>query len=205
MKYLYTIILVLSIFLLNGQTTHQITASGLMYDPETITILAGDKIQFNVGASHPTVEVSEDTWNNNGSEALAGGFSAPNGNETIDFNEVGTFYYICTNHIGSGMKGKIVVEATTGIHNAINENLLNVQLYPNPVANIATLKFELTKPENVRISLYNLLGSKVKTFTKNSFPSGKFQLSYNFNDVPSGIYYLNIEVGTNLKTIKIIK
>jgi plastocyanin len=199
------IIIILSVQALFGQTTHQIAADGMTYNPESITIQQGDFIQFTVGSSHPTIEVSMETWESNGTTPIENGFDAPTGTETIEFIEAGTFYYVCKNHISSGMKGKIIVEGTTDtlIPNYPGDDEISV--YPNPVNEFANLDFVLRKNEMVNISLYNLLGSKVKVFHNKLFSSGKYNLPLNFSELPSGIYYLNVETKNEVKSIKIVK
>jgi len=189
----------------NAQTTHQISADGFTYNPNLITIQVGDMIEFTVGAMHPTVEVSEATWNANGSTALDGGFSAPNGTETIEFSEAGTYYYVCQNHVSSGMKGRILVEEVTDVKTVETEIVNNISVYPNPVQSYADLNFSLTKQENVTVTLYNLLGSRIKVLHNNLSSAGNYDLSLNFSDLPSGIYYLNVETASITRSIKIVK
>lgn len=88
-----------------------ITSAGLTFTPASLTITQGDTVTWAVGATHPVLEVSMATYNANGSTGN-GGFSIPSGNGFQVFNTPGTYYYICTNHIGAGMKGTITVNAT---------------------------------------------------------------------------------------------
>lgn len=203
-KYLVILLLVCPLFV-SGQSTHQITASGFMYMPDSLVIQVGDAVEFSVGATHPTVEVSKESWEANEATPLANGFSAPSGTETIAFSEAGTFYYVCENHISSGMKGRIFVEAATGINDMKSRDIDNLEIYPNPLQHYAFLDFNLLHNENITIALYNLLGSKVKTFYQSKFPAGSYHISLNFSELPHGVYYVNIETNNISKSLKIIK
>lgn len=87
-----------------------VTFSGLSFSPALITITEGDTVVFVLSAIHNAVEVSQSTWNANGTTPLGGGFSVPFGGGEVVPSGVGTHYYICTNHAASSMKGRIIVD-----------------------------------------------------------------------------------------------
>ncbi|MES2619457.1 MAG: Calx-beta domain-containing protein [Bacteroidota bacterium] len=84
---------------------------GTSYNPDSITIIQGDTVEFQLDPSHDALEVDQATWNSFGSAPLSGGFNVPFGGGSLTGLSAGTHYYICTNHIGSGMRGRIVVQA----------------------------------------------------------------------------------------------
>lgn len=94
-------------------TSQTVTVStvGNTFSPATVTIAAGDSVEFNLAAIHNAVEVSQSTWEASTSGALSGGFSVGfGGTETVTFDEPGTYYYVCEPHVALGMKGTIIVE-----------------------------------------------------------------------------------------------
>lgn len=94
-------------------TAETVTVStvGNTFSPATVTIAAGDSVEFTLGAAHNVVEVAQSTWESSASSALSGGFSIGfGGTETVTFDEPGTYYYVCAPHVALGMKGMIVVE-----------------------------------------------------------------------------------------------
>ena len=90
-------------------TTHTIISSGLAFRPSTLTITLGDTVQFALALIHNAVEVSQATWEADGT-ASNGGFSLPFGGGTIVPGQTGTLYYVCTVHAFFGMKGIITVD-----------------------------------------------------------------------------------------------
>ena len=112
MKQLYTLLILLIPFVGFGQapTSYNILASGYMFfSPPDLTITLGDTIYFDNLTSHDAVEVSEETYINNGTESN-GGFELYSDNYIV-LDEVGTYYYVCTPHVEMGMKGNITVSA----------------------------------------------------------------------------------------------
>ncbi|HNT19496.1 MAG TPA: T9SS type A sorting domain-containing protein [Saprospiraceae bacterium] len=89
-----------------------VTNSGNSFSPATITISPGDSVQFNLAVAHNVREVSQGTWNANGTSSLAGGFQLPFGGGLVLPAQLGagTHYYVCVPHASQGMKGTIVVQ-----------------------------------------------------------------------------------------------
>ncbi|KQC11142.1 MAG: hypothetical protein APR54_02930 [Candidatus Cloacimonas sp. SDB] len=97
--------------------------------------------------------------------------------------------------------------------NLIQETVINLQNYPNPLNPSTTISFETTNlHENTRIEIYNLKGQKVKKLLSKSagqFSVGKHSVVWdgkdeNENTVPSGIYFYIINYGKNTAVNKMI-
>lgn len=121
-------------------TTHTISNSGFTFTPDTITIVFGDDVDFSLGSVHNAIEVSQETWDANGTAALASGFSVPFGGGSVSSDQltVGTHWYVCSVHASSGMKGVIIVETATAIPENRQED--PVSFFPNPVFDILTIE-----------------------------------------------------------------
>jgi len=112
MKALNTLLILFIPFIGFGQApiSHTIYASPYnVFSPSDLTINLGDTIYFDNLTNHNAVEVSEDTYDNNGIESN-GGFELYSDNYIV-LDEVGTHYYVCTPHVQMEMKGKIIVTA----------------------------------------------------------------------------------------------
>jgi hypothetical protein len=146
------------------------------------------------------LEVSQTTWNANGTTALSGGFSEPfGGGLVLPANlTVGTHYYVCTNHVSMGMKGTIIVQNPNGI--AENKNLTTISVYPNP--SNGKFQFELSGWESAKksnLEIYNMLGEKIYQ-SEITNPNSEIDLS----NQKSGIYFMEIYCGETVLTKKII-
>lgn len=111
MKAFYTLLILLFPFVGFGQApiSHTINASDYMvFSPSSLTITEGDTVYFENLTTHNAVEVSEETYNNNGTESLPNGFQLYSDSFLV-FDIPGTHYYVCTPHVEMGMKGKINV------------------------------------------------------------------------------------------------
>lgn len=67
-------------------------------------------------------------------------------------------------------------------------NSADVSMFPNPARNEISFKYPVTKP--VEVSIYNVLGSKVKTFTHNGN-----ETSINISELQKGLYFIRFSQG----------
>ncbi|MFM7023985.1 MAG: T9SS type A sorting domain-containing protein [Flavobacteriales bacterium] len=197
MKFTFSLALLFMTTLLFGKTWVVTVSSGPSFSVATLTITEGDSVTFSLGSPHNATEVSQSTWNANGSTALPGGFFAPTGGGTILPAKltVGTHYYVCTPHASMGMKAQIIVQAPTGFNEKSSTAL---SIYPNPVSDQVSIK---SGKSNFGTSffLFDLTGRQVH--------AGKLVNEYttiDMSQLQSGVYFL--QVGTEAKqTFKVIK
>jgi plastocyanin len=141
--------------------TFSSTDNKFYYVPDSLTANVGDTVTIPGSGIHPAVQVSEDTWNANGSTQLSGGWGQVTSNYTFVISSTETIYYVCQHHVSMGMKGKIMVNNPTGIFNNTNTDKINV--FPNPVRNGEfTLKMDnYAVDNNTQLMIYNLEGKLV--------------------------------------------
>lgn len=159
-------------------TTWEITNNGNTFTQSTITIALGDEVNFTLSSIHNALEVSEATWNVNGSTALSGGFETPFGGGLVTSTKltVGTHYYVCSSHFSTGMKGKIIV-SSLGVKE--NQFKTKIVIFPNPAKGYTTINFP---PEIVmgQVNIYDNLGRVVRTqkFSKTENKINTSELSH---------------------------
>jgi hypothetical protein len=81
--------------------------------------------------------------------------------------------------------------------------------YPNPFNPATKIKFQLPEAQNVKLTIYDMRGSKIKTLVNNSYPAGEHVVSWdatdnNGNRVASGLYVYRFEAGRFSKINKMI-
>ena len=79
--------------------------------------------------------------------------------------------------------------------NEVFADKLDYTIYPNPAKEFTHIDFTLDKAEEVEITLYSLLGAKIKTIEKNHFYSGKHSINFNVADLNPGTYFLSTKIG----------
>jgi len=82
------------------------------------------------------------------------------------------------------------------------------QNYPNPFNPHTNIDFEIYQPAVINLSIYNMLGNKVRTLIKNSkYSKGVYNKIWDGkNDfgtkAPSGIYFYNLKTSTGFNSVK---
>ena len=84
------------------------------------------------------------------------------------------------------------------------ESLMNVSCYPNPFNEYATLSFELNKPSDVLIYIYDMQGKRIREVTNSLYPAGLNRVVMNKESLVPGIYVLKIFSNQKTKSTKIM-
>ena len=81
------------------------------------------------------------------------------------------------------------------------------QNYPNPFNPSTTISYNITKPENVQIKVYNVLGVEVASLVNEYQTAGKHSVRFNAENLSSGIYFYKIEAGSfsQIKKMTLLK
>lgn len=179
MKQLFTLLIVIAFGMPHLHAAdHTIGTAGNSYSPADITVQLGDNVTIQASTTHPTTQVSEATWNANGTTAVAGGFGTRSAEFTITINSLNTIYFVCNNHIAQGMKGQINVSAATGIEEYVNK--IGFELLGNPVRDV--LRYRAAElPPGAVIAIYDLEGSQLDARLLDG--GGEIKL-----DLPTGQY-----------------
>ena len=86
----------------------------------------------------------------------------------------------------------------------IPDNYTLKQNYPNPFNPITTIEFGIPESENVKLSIYNLLGEPVEVLVDRYLTAGNYKVEWNANKQRSGVYFYQIQAGEFTQTNKMI-
>ncbi|MFH0765689.1 MAG: T9SS type A sorting domain-containing protein, partial [Calditrichota bacterium] len=75
-------------------------------------------------------------------------------------------------------------------------------LYPNPFNQQARVAFNLDRPDNVKILLFDISGRELKALTEGSYPAGRHALTFNAEGLPVGLYLIKLETSTRTEIRK---
>jgi len=161
------------------------------------TIEEGDTVTW-VWYANGTHNVNS---NADAAESFESSFQGNGATFSHTFTVVGTNDYLCTPH-PSSMFGTITVVPDGTLSDA--DFLMSpedVILYPNPVENVLSISLNASLGEDVKISIYNAVGQKVKDYKQNFEPT----ITMDFSDFNTGMYFIRIENGSSSVTKGFIK
>ncbi len=101
----------------------------------------------------------------------------------------------------------------TGVTNetdeGIPERFVLFQNYPNPFNPMTVIRYQLSGPVDVELTIYNQLGQRVKTLVSKRQPAGAYQIQWDGRDnweelVSSGVYLYRLKAGSFVHARKMV-
>jgi len=127
--------------------------------------------------------------------------------EPFDFGFANT--PLLTASTAGGQLGDPRWTGTVGVYN-LDYNSASLEVFPVPVVDFATIRFNLDADAEVEISLYSVVGQKVATLSYGTYPAGMNTISWSGSDdsghmLGTGMYILKMTAGSEVSTLKILK
>lgn len=103
----------------------------------------------------------------------------------------------------ASFKTEDAVSALNETKKVVNKyNLL--QNYPNPFNPVTTIRFSLAKEGNVNLSVYDVLGNKVKELIEGRYAAGYHSVKLDASDLSTGVYFYRLQAGGFISVKKLI-
>lgn len=84
------------------------------------------------------------------------------------------------------------------------DNDVIISIYPNPFTGKTTFSISLDEPTQVNLVVMDRLGREVVTVLDESLPQGSYNLTWNAERAPSGIYFYRLAAGNQTSTGKLV-
>jgi len=76
--------------------------------------------------------------------------------------------------------------------------------YPNPFNPVTRIKFILSENELTTLRVYNLIGQEVAVLVNSNLQAGSYEVSFNAENLASGIYFYTLQAGKFKQTKKML-
>ena len=93
---------------------------------------------------------------------------------------------------------------TTGVNENIS-NITAIRNYPNPFTNSTNIEFSVKSSDQVNVSVYNISGVKVAVLANDIFNAGKHVVNFDADELPAGLYLVQIKTSEGNSVLKITK
>jgi photosystem II stability/assembly factor-like uncharacterized protein len=100
-----------------------------------------------------------------------------------------------------------ISEMTTEVENQSNEipsQFTLEQNYPNPFNPSTKIRYSVPQSSNVMIKVFDILGNEIETLFNGEKPVGTYEITWNAESLPSGIYFYKLQAGSFIETKKMI-
>ena len=72
--------------------------------------------------------------------------------------------------------------------------------YPNPFNPTTTIRYQLNSSTDVRLTVYNAIGQRVKVLVNTQQTAGDYAVNFSGDNLASGIYYVRLQAGALIQT-----
>ncbi|MDP8208611.1 MAG: T9SS type A sorting domain-containing protein [Candidatus Electryonea clarkiae] len=76
------------------------------------------------------------------------------------------------------------------------------EVYPNPFNSTTTISVGLPTSSKLKLSVYNITGQEIAILTNKRYSVGYHQLTFNADDLSSGIYFINASVPGKMNEVR---
>ncbi len=76
--------------------------------------------------------------------------------------------------------------------------------YPNPFNSSTIIEYNLTAETEIKLTVFNTLGEKIKTLVNARQPAGRYRITFDGSNLPSGVYLYEIQTGQTIEYRKMI-
>ncbi len=109
----------------------------------------------------------------------------------------------------AGDSGTILHTTNGGLTWAEEEDPLPTEValyqnYPNPFNPSTTIRYELPKSSDVRLSISDLFGREVSVLVNERKPAGVHEVRFDSSELSSGVYFYRLETGNFAQTRKLV-
>ena len=132
-------------------------------------------------------------------------FNSGLGNIPIDLIALDNFEHIYA-FTSTGLMYKATLPATDveRINNSNPSSFALVQNYPNPFNPSTKIKYSVPQTSQVQIKVFDVLGNEIETLISEEKPTGTYELTWNAEGLPSGVYFYQLKAGDYIDTKKMI-
>jgi photosystem II stability/assembly factor-like uncharacterized protein len=91
-----------------------------------------------------------------------------------------------------------VVEPATANRFVLSQN------FPNPFNPVTTIPYSLATITQINLTVFDMLGRQVTTLVNNLQAAGEYEVTFDANGLPTGIYYYRLTAGDQIQTGKML-
>ena len=86
----------------------------------------------------------------------------------------------------------------------IPDSFMLYSAYPNPFNPTTSIKFDIASVSKVNIQIYDMNGNYVDELLSNTMAPGNYEVVWNAQGVPSGVYFVYMNTGSQIFTEKVL-
>ncbi|NMB82039.1 MAG: T9SS type A sorting domain-containing protein [Ignavibacteria bacterium] len=78
------------------------------------------------------------------------------------------------------------------------------QNYPNPFNPVTTISYQIPENNHVTLKVFDMIGNEVETLINEEKPAGYHTITFDAENISTGVYFYQLKVGDFVSTKKLI-
>lgn len=175
--------------------------------PADIVVLkTGDDLELEVEAT--SISPIKYQWYKD-SNPIPGATDKKYTKTNINSTDAGEYYCVLTNNCGEVKSNVSFVTVTRSVMLTADDVIINrgfgiLPIVPNPVANIANVRFISNAGENISLSITDALGNEIAKLYSGTSTGNIQTVELNTSSFANGVYYLTLKSARGIATEKIV-
>ncbi len=116
----------------------------------------------------------------------------------------GEFRLYTSRYIGQAEPGLITVAIDPADQSIVPARVKLEVPFPNPFRRTVTLSYSLSKPGQVKLAIYDLLGRRIATLVDEVQPAGHYTTTWTPEGLAAGLYLVRLEAANHLETRSVL-
>ncbi|MEL6611240.1 MAG: T9SS type A sorting domain-containing protein, partial [Bacteroidota bacterium] len=90
---------------------------------------------------------------------------------------------------------------------ALPQDVSVFEVYPNPFAQQATVRFGVESAQDVDVAVFDMLGRRVAQLAAGTMAAGSQEVTFEGHSLPSGVYFVRVrtEAGSAIQKVSLVK
>jgi len=113
------------------------------------------------------------------------------------------------NHLIAGLRFHLQIELSRSpvgnLDSELSSQSSTINIFPNPILDELTITWFQPESTFTKIEMYNSEGETVKTISYRLLPVGQHAYQLKTENLKPGIYFIRLQIGTNISNKKIVK
>ena len=173
----------------NGSGAYRI--SEIAYDPGTGIVYAAGRTAGNDGGG--VLIISADDGGSWRPILLSVG-------PIVDLSLSGDWLYLAAAQDGVFRSRHLVLDLEDDAGHSASEAIQLHENYPDPFSAVTTISYELRRPAEARLTVFDILGRDVTVLASATQRAGQYKVSFDAADLPSGLYFYRLVAGNFVET-----
>ena len=150
--------------------------------------------------------MTDTAWFHHQISSSSAQFIVPLGFLPGELDQIDSLYVVITAALAPSSPDTLLAYfgQSQNVDHYLSDGQVDINVYPNPIKDISRFVFQLSKPEKILSTVYNMKGQLLETLVNEELPSGKQVVEWDSSTQLPGQYFYIFQNGNRAQSGKMI-